>query len=56
MTWDDLRIEDTPGNFTVEKGATNIVVRIYDVSGRPLIWNVPVAESNPASNFTERHR
>lgn len=45
---DDLKVEDTPGNFTVEKGATNIVIRVYDQTGRPFIYNIPIDNQGSA--------
>ena len=50
LTGDMLRVEDSPGNFTVDKDTTNIVVRIYDRTGRPLICNFPVAATNTTTN------
>jgi hypothetical protein len=49
ITGDELRIEDSPGNFTVEKDPTNVAVRIYDRAGRPMIHNFPVLVPKPAS-------
>ena len=42
----DLLIEDSPGNFTVEKQATNIAIRVYDFTGHPLHYNFPVGASS----------
>lgn len=50
ITGDELKVEDTPGNFTVERGVTNIAIRIYDRSGRPLIYSFPASEPSKGSD------
>lgn len=37
-----LESEDTPGNFAVERQATNLVIRVYDHTGRPMIFEYPL--------------
>ena len=49
ITGGEIQVEDTPGNFTVEKAATNIAIRIYDQTGRPLIWNFPAPGATPST-------
>lgn len=39
-----LGIEDSPGNFTVEKDGRRLVVRIYDYWGRPEVLEYPSPE------------
>ncbi len=36
-----IKIEDTPGNFTVEKNDDVLTIRIYDYVGTPLILKYP---------------
>ena len=45
VTGDGLRIEDSPGNFTIEKEATNIILRCYDNTGRPLRLDFPIGKA-----------
>jgi len=33
----ELQIEDSPGNFTVEKQSKNVIIRVYDHSGGVLV-------------------
>lgn len=37
-----IRVEDSPGNFTVEKDAKNVVIRIYDNDGSPRTLTYPL--------------
>ena len=41
-TWAELKVEDSPGNLTVEKHADKIIVRIYDRSGTPFVYAFPI--------------
>jgi len=47
-TWAELKVEDNPGNLTVEKHADKVIVRIYDRSGTPFVYTFPIeAASKP---------
>jgi hypothetical protein len=39
-----LEISDTPGNFTVERNGSNLVIRVYDEIGRPIRVELPVGD------------
>ena len=41
-----LKIEDSPGNFTVEKRSDKVLVRVYDHSGSVLLIERPVPDSS----------
>lgn len=43
VTGGELVVEDSPGNFTVEKNAEKVVVRVYDLLGRVLVAEHPIA-------------
>ena len=36
-----LQVEDSPGNFTVEKQDDQVILRVYDRMGRPLVYTMP---------------
>lgn len=52
VTGTDILLEDSPGNFTVEKSAKKVVVRVYDVIGEPMTIEQPIPEgkTKPISN------
>ncbi len=37
MTGGDILLEDSPGNFTVEKSDKSVIIRVYDYVGRPML-------------------
>ena len=45
MTGADVLLEDSPGNFTVEKSDKGVIVRIYDHIGRPILIEEPIPEA-----------
>ena len=50
VSGEDLRVEDSPGNFTVERRETNLVIRIYGERGCPMEICFPVT---PAGTTTQ---
>jgi hypothetical protein len=47
ITGTDLRVEDSPGNFTVEKQADKVLIRVYDRFGRALVKTYPIGTKHP---------
>ncbi|MFZ1933728.1 MAG: DUF2330 domain-containing protein [Thermoguttaceae bacterium] len=45
VTGADVLLEDSPGNFTVEKSDKGVIVRIYDHIGRPILIEEPIPEA-----------
>ena len=45
ITGSELKVEDSPGNFTVERDQDHLVIRVYDQSGMALINRFPEEES-----------
>jgi len=41
----ELRVEDSPGNFTVERRGDKILIRVYDRRGRALLLEYPPPQS-----------
>jgi Uncharacterized protein conserved in bacteria (DUF2330) len=41
----DILLEDSPGNFTVEKSDKKIIVRVYDMVGRPMLIEHPIPDA-----------
>ena len=41
MTGTEIIVEDSPGNFTVEKSGENVIIRVYDASGRAMVLRQP---------------
>ncbi len=45
----ELKVEDSPGNFTVEKQADKVIVRVYDRFGTPVVKTFPIGTTgNPS--------
>ncbi len=42
ISGDKLQASDTPGDFTIQKEGTNIILRVYDHTGRPLRVDIPI--------------
>jgi len=42
MTGGELTVEDSPGNFTIEKQADQVIVRVYDRSGTAIVKAYPI--------------
>jgi len=50
VTRGTLQIEDSPGNFTIQKNEDHVIVRIYDATGRAVTEKfnfTPTAPSTP---------
>jgi len=46
---DEILVEDTPGNFTVEKEAGKVTIRVYDHIGRPIVLEFPTVAQEAGS-------
>ncbi len=46
LTGADILLEDSPGNFTVEKSDKSVIVRVYDRIGRPMLIEQPIRDVN----------
>lgn len=50
LTGADLRVEDSPGNFTVEKQPERVLVRVYDRHGGPIVRAYPLPDQGNSSH------
>ena len=46
LTGTELIVEDSPGNFTVEKSPEKVIIRVYDASGRAMVVQQPKTVRN----------
>ena len=46
VTGSELKLEDSPGNFTVEKQAKQVVIRVYDRFGTAVAKAIPIATAS----------
>jgi hypothetical protein len=45
----ELKVEDSPGNFTIEKRANQVVIRVYDRFGTAVVETLPIESAgNPS--------
>ena len=49
----DILLEDSPGNFTVEKTNKKVFVRVYDNVGRPMLIEKLIADADKQSRAGE---
>lgn len=49
-TGSELKVEDSPGNFTVEKTSSQILVRVYDPIGRPFVSDGSSSQSGSSGS------
>ena len=42
----DLLLEDSPGNFTVEKSDKSVIIRVYDATGRAMLIEQPLPKAD----------
>ena len=38
----EITVEDSPGNFTVEKSAKSVIIRVHDFTGRAMVTERPI--------------
>lgn len=49
LTGGPLLIEDSPGNFTIQRQGNHIVVRVYDATGRAVTEKIYFTPQNPSN-------
>jgi hypothetical protein len=47
ITGAELKVEDSPGNFTVEKQADKVLIRVYDRFGSAFVKTYPIGTKHP---------
>lgn len=55
-TWAELKVEDSPGNLTVEKHADKVIVRIYNRNGTPFVYAFPIEATGKPGPVQESGR
>jgi hypothetical protein len=58
----DPKVEDSPGNFTIEKQADQVILRVYDLTGTEHVTTIPIESADkpgqaaPASDSGKKPR